>query len=57
MPNLMAELVGLYNAEEKEIDFSFFLGIGVDNILDCIIAINAMIRCGEEEAINEIVGS
>jgi hypothetical protein len=35
---------------------SFFLGIGVDNILDCIIAINAMIKCGEKEAISEIVG-
>jgi hypothetical protein len=51
----MDELVRLYSAEEKNIDFSFFLGIGVDNILDCTISINAIIRCGLDEAISEIV--
>lgn len=45
-PHIMDELVSLYSAEEKNIDYSFFLGIGVDNILDCTIAINAIIRFG-----------
>ena len=55
VPSLIISFIYLYKEDEENMDCSFFFGIGLELILECLISIIHLIECGGNEALSDFI--